>query len=80
MPLVVKSVSVFRDVSVLVFECLFDLFLCLLLKVLCLVTEMGVVYRHVSPGARRGLKRAPAPLALEVPAVVSCPVVVWKHT
>lgn len=35
MPLVVKSVSVFREVSVLVFECLFGLFLCLLLKVLC---------------------------------------------
>ena len=40
--------------------------------------KRGVVYVHVSPGARRGLKRVSDPLALEMPAVVSCPVIVQK--
>lgn len=40
--------------------------------------ERGVVYVHVSPGARKGLKRVSDPLALELPAVVSCPVIVQK--
>lgn len=49
MPLVVKSVSVFRDVSVLVFECLFGLFLCLLLKVLCFSYGDGGGVRTCEP-------------------------------
>jgi hypothetical protein len=37
MPLLLKSVSVFRNTSVSVFKCLFGLFFCLFLRVLCFV-------------------------------------------